>query len=120
MNGVKHFFKRKAPRWCIGAAVLLAATLALPYWLYQQGSPILMEGLFFFLVAILASAALAMWTWGLGRYIGLTFMCLGVTLMAALHFSGMTFSNRLLLITLSFVFLGLVFHVGTQKKESDY
>ena len=73
-----------------------------------------------FLLAILAGIAFAMWTWGLGRFIGLTFICLGVAMLAVLHIYGLTFSNRLLLIPLAFVLLGFIIHVWVQKKESRY
>ncbi len=113
-------FRRKDKYWCIGATALLAATLGVPYWLYRQGNPVLTEQLHFFLLAILASIAFAMWTWGLGRFIGLTFICLGVAMLGVLHIYGLTFSNRLLLIPLAFVLLGFIIHVWVQKKESKY
>jgi len=113
-------FKRKNKYWCIGSMALLAASLAVPYWLYQQGSPVLMEEIFIFILFILASVAFAMWTWGLGRFVGLSFMCLGVAMLVALHIFGLTFSNRLLIIPLVFILLGFVIHVWVQKKESKY
>ena len=80
----------------------------------------LIDNLPFVIVGLLASIALIMWLCKVGRYIGLTFMCLGVALLVVLHLYGLTFSNRLLLITLSFVLLGFVIHVWTLKRESKY
>ena len=113
-------FRRKDNYWSIGATALLAATLGVPYWLYRQGNPVLTEQIYFFVIAILAGIAIAMWTWGLGRFIGLTFICLGVAMLGMLHIYGLTFSNRLLLIPLAFILLGSVIHVWVQKKESKY
>ena len=47
-------------------------------------------------------------------------MCLGVVVLVLLHIYGLTFSNRLLLIAIGLVLLGLVIHVWAQKKESRY
>ena len=80
----------------------------------------LIDNLPLVIVGLLAGIALLMWVCRVGRYIGLAFMCLGVALLVALHIYGITFSNRLLLITLSFVLLGFVIHVWTMKKESRY
>ena len=101
-------------------AVLIVATVALPYWLYTQGSPVLMEYALLFLAAFLAAITVALWTWGAGRYAGLVFMSLGVLMLLLLHLFGFTFSNRLLLIGIGLVLTGLFLYVWVLKKESRY
>lgn len=71
-------------------------------------------------VAFLVALAVAMRWLGAGRYVGLTYMLMGVALMVALHVYGLTFSNFLLLVTLGLVLLGFVVHVWTLKRESRY
>ena len=80
----------------------------------------LIEYLPFVVVGLLASIALVMWLCKAKRYIGLTYMCLGVAMLVLLHIYGLTFSNRLLLIPLALILLGFVIHVWVQKKESRY
>ena len=81
---------------------------------------ILIDYLPFVIVGILASIALVMWACKVVRYVGLAYMLLGVAVLAVLHIYGLTFSNRLLLICLSFVILGFIIHVWTIKKQSKY
>ncbi len=80
----------------------------------------LIEYLPFVVVGLLACIALVMWACKAKRYIGLTYMCLGVVILVLLHIYGLTFSNRLLLIPLALILLGFVIHVWVQKKESKY
>lgn len=80
----------------------------------------LIEYLPFVIVALLASIAFVMWLCKAGRYIGLTYICLGVVMLVVLHVNGLTFSNRLLLIAIGLVLVGVVIHVWAQKKESRY
>ena len=80
----------------------------------------LIDYLPFVIVGLLTSIAYVMWLCKAGRYIGITFICLGVAVLTLLHVYGLTFSNRLLLIPLALIFLGLVIHVWVQKKESKY
>ena len=80
----------------------------------------LIEHLPFVVSALLAGIAAVMWVCKARQYIGLTYMCLGVAILVALHLYGLTFSNRLLLIPLALVLLGATVHVWVQKRESRY
>lgn len=112
--------RQKKATYIAGAFALLGAVMVLPYYLYVQGSPMVMENIHFFIAAFLAAIAIAMRVLGIGSFVGLAFMSLGVAMLVMLHLFGLTFSNRLLLISIGLVLLGLVLHVWAQKRKSRY
>ena len=104
----------------LGPIALIIISIATPYFLFKQGSAVLMENILFFIAFFLTSIVVALWTWGLERIAGLVFMLLSVVMLVIMHITGFTFSNRLLLIAVILLLLGIFLHVWSQKRESKY
>ena len=56
----------------------------------------------------------------LRKYGGIALMLLGVAVLAALHLTGFTIVNQLLLVPLVLILAGLILSVWSVKRESRY
>lgn len=107
------------------AIILLAIAIL---FVLSKAAPEAWSGLLIFalehvvltIAAFIAVVIGLMWSVQLENYTGIAFLVLGTAGLLLLHYFGLTFTNRLLLVPFVFILLGAVLHVWALKRQSKY